>query len=107
MTEAGTVAPTQVGQIQLADFINPSGLQPRGDNLLVESVSSGAPQVGTPGTNGLGVTQQGSLETSNVNSIGAIVTLIGVQRQAEMLGRCMSLFDTEFSQIASTQLAKV
>jgi flagellar basal-body rod protein FlgF/flagellar basal-body rod protein FlgG len=51
--------------------------------------------------------KQGALESSNVNSIGSVITLIGVQRQAEMLQRAMSLFDTEFNQIASTQLAKV
>jgi flagellar basal-body rod protein FlgF/flagellar basal-body rod protein FlgG len=51
--------------------------------------------------------KQGALESSNVNSISSVVTLIGVQRQAELLQRCMSMFDTEFNQIASTQLGKV
>ena len=59
---------TTIGQIQLADFINEEGLQPIGNNLLVESASSGSPQVGTAGTNGLGTLQQNTLETSNVNS---------------------------------------
>jgi len=93
VTEPGTVAPTQVGQIQLADFINPSGLQPRGDNLLVESVSSGAPQVGTPGTNGLGSTQQGSLETSNVNVVEELVSMIEAQRAYEMNSKAISTTD--------------
>jgi flagellar basal-body rod protein FlgF len=53
------------------------------------------------------VLRQGAIETSNVNSIGSVVTLIGVQRQAEMLQRAMTLFDNEFNRIASTDLAKV
>ena len=93
VTVPGTPTPTQVGQIQLADFINPSGLQPRGDNLLVESVSSGAPQVGTPGTNGLGTTQQGSLETSNVNTVEELVSMIETQRAYEMNSKAISTTD--------------
>jgi len=93
VTVPGTPTPTQVGQIQLADFINPSGLQPRGDNLMVESVSSGAPQVGTPGTNGLGTTQQGSLETSNVNTVEELVSMIETQRAYEMNSKAISTTD--------------
>ena len=93
VTVPGTPTPTQVGQIQLADFINPSGLQPRGDNLLIESVSSGAPQVGTPGTNGLGATQQGSLETSNVNTVEELVSMIETQRGYEMNSKAIATID--------------
>ncbi|MBS0611938.1 MAG: flagellar basal-body rod protein FlgG [Proteobacteria bacterium] len=93
VTTLGTSAPTQVGQIQLADFISPSGLQPRGDNLLVESVASGAPQVGTPGTNGLGTVQQGSLETSNVNVVEELVSMIETQRAYEMNSKAISTTD--------------
>ncbi len=93
VTTAGTTAPTQIGQIQLADFINPSGLQPRGDNLLIESVASGAPQVGTPGTNGLGTTLQGSLETSNVNVVEELVSMIETQRAYEMNSKAISTTD--------------
>jgi flagellar basal-body rod protein FlgG len=93
VTTTGTTAPTQVGQIQLADFINESGLQPRGDNLLVESVASGAPQVGTPGTNGLGATQQGQLETSNVNVVEELVSMIETQRAYEMNSKAISTTD--------------
>ncbi len=91
-TLAGT-APTQVGQIQLADFINTAGLEPRGDNLVIESVASGAPQVGTPGTNGLGVTQQGALETSNVNVVEELVSMIETQRAYEMNSKAISTTD--------------
>ena len=93
VTTTGATAPTQVGQIQLADFINASGLQPRGDNLLIESVASGAPQVGTPGTNGLGATQQGSLETSNVNVVEELVSMIETQRAYEMNSKAISTTD--------------
>jgi flagellar basal-body rod protein FlgG len=93
VTTTGATAPTQVGQIQLADFINESGLQPRGDNLLVESVASGAPQVGTPGTNGLGATQQGQLETSNVNVVEELVSMIETQRAYEMNSKAISTTD--------------
>ncbi len=93
VTTLGNSAPTQVGQIQLADFINPSGLQPRGDNLLIESAASGAPQVGTPGTNGLGTLQQGSLETSNVNVVEELVSMIETQRAYEMNSKAISTTD--------------
>ena len=65
----GAAAPTQVGTLQLADFINPVGLQPIGGNLFRESAASGTPQVSNPGGNGLGNLTQGSLETSNVNVV--------------------------------------
>src|SRR5262245_42442837 len=63
----GQSAATQVGSIQLVDFVNPAGLQPRGENFLVESAASGSPQTGTPGLNGLCRFQQGALESSSVN----------------------------------------
>ena len=81
---AGQSAPTQVGQVQLADFINPAGLQPKGDNLLVQSAASGAPQTGAPGANGLGTLAQGSLEGSNVNVVESLVDMIQTQRAYEM-----------------------
>src|ERR1700693_3567552 len=59
---------TVVGQIQLADFINEEGLQPVGNNLVVESAASGAPQVGTAGTNGLGTLEPGAVRASHGNS---------------------------------------
>ena len=84
---------TQVGQIQLADFINEQGLQPVGNNLLVESAASGSPQVGTAGTNGLGTLQQGALETSNVNSVTELVSMIECQRSYEMNSKAISATD--------------
>ncbi len=81
---AGQSSPTQVGQLQLTDFINPAGLQPRGENLLVESASSGTAQTGNPGLTGLGSLQQGSVEGSNVNVVEEMVNMIETQRAYEM-----------------------
>jgi flagellar basal-body rod protein FlgG len=84
---------TTIGQIQLADFINEEGLQPTGNNLLVESAASGSPQVGTPGTNGLGTVAQGSLETSNVNTVTELVNMIECQRAYEMNSKAITTVD--------------
>jgi flagellar basal-body rod protein FlgG len=96
--------PTQIGQIQLADFINEQGLQPTGNNLLVESAASGAPQVGTPGTNGLGTLQQGALETSNVNTVTELVNMIQCQRAYEMNSKAITTTD-QMLQYLTTNLA--
>jgi flagellar basal-body rod protein FlgG len=93
VTVAGSTKPTSVGQIQLASFINVQGLQPTGNNLLAESASSGAPQVGTPGTTGLGSVQQGSLETSNVNTVTELVNMIQCQRAYEMNSKAITTTD--------------
>ncbi len=90
---AGQAAPTQVGTIQLADFVNPAGLQAVGNNLFQESGSSGAPQVGTPGLNGLGTIIQGSLEASNVNTVEELVNMIETQRAYEMNSKAIATAD--------------
>jgi flagellar basal-body rod protein FlgG len=104
VTTAGSGKPTTVGQIQLANFINVEGLQPTGNNLLIESGSSGAPQVGTPGTNGLGSLQQGSLETSNVNTVTELVNMITCQRAYEMNSKAISTTD-QMLQYLTTNLS--
>jgi flagellar basal-body rod protein FlgG len=104
VTTAGATKPTTVGQIQLANFINVEGLQPSGNNLLIESGSSGAPQVGTPGTNGLGSLQQGSLETSNVNTVTELVNMITCQRAYEMNSKAISTTD-QMLQYLTTNLS--
>lgn len=93
VTIAGQAAATQVGTLQIADFINPSGLQPRGENLFLETASSGTPQTGTPGLNGLGTLSQGSLETSNVNVVEELVSMIETQRAYEMNSRTIEAAD--------------
>ncbi|MDH5408551.1 MAG: flagellar basal-body rod protein FlgG [Gammaproteobacteria bacterium] len=83
----------QIGQIQLATFQNPSGLTAVGENLFVETAASGAPQVGTPGVNGIGTVIQGSLEGSNVNVVEELVNMIETQRAYEMNSKAISTMD--------------
>jgi flagellar basal-body rod protein FlgG len=90
---AGQSAPTQVGTIQLADFINPAGLQTVGGNLAVESASSGPPQTGSPGLTGLGTLVQGSVESSNVNVVEEMVNMIQTQRAYEMNSKAVQTTD--------------
>jgi flagellar basal-body rod protein FlgG len=77
----------------LADFTNPTGLQPIGENMFVESGASGAPQLGTPGLNGLGTILQGSLESSNVNVVKEMVDMIEAQRSYEINSKAISTAD--------------
>jgi flagellar basal-body rod protein FlgG len=84
---------TQIGQVQLADFINTQGLQNIGNNLVIESAASGSPQTGTAGANGLGTIQQGSLETSNVNTVTELVNMIECQRAYEMNSKAITATD--------------
>lgn len=93
VTLAGQSAPTQIGQLQLANFINPPGLQPIGQNLLVQSASSGSPQTGSPGQNGLGTLSQGHLESSNVNVVEELVNMIQTQRAYEMNSKAINTVD--------------
>jgi flagellar basal-body rod protein FlgG len=104
VTTAGAAKPTTVGQIQLANFINVEGLQPSGNNLLIESGSSGAPQTGTAGTSGLGTLTQGSLETSNVNTVTELVNMITCQRAYEMNSKAISTTD-QMLQYLTTNLS--
>jgi len=90
---AGNVAPQELGQIQLASFINPNGLSPQGQNLFIETAASGAPQVGTPGTNALGTIKQGYVETSNVNVVEELVQMIQTQRAYELNSKAVQTSD--------------
>lgn len=89
----GSATPTQIGNIQLADFVNPTGLQAMGENLFHESGSSGSPQIGTPNSNGLGSVNQGSLETSNVNVVEELVDMIEAQRAYELNSKAIATTD--------------
>ena len=91
---SGATAPTQVGNIQLVDFINETGLQARGENLYLETASSGSPTPGTPGQNGLGTIIQGALETSNVNVVEELVNMIETQRTYEVNSRAIETADS-------------
>jgi flagellar basal-body rod protein FlgF/flagellar basal-body rod protein FlgG len=88
------------GSIRLVEFAPGTKLTSEGGTLLAAPAGSAKPAQQP-------ALKQGALESSNVNSISSVVTLIGVQRQAEMLQRAMSLFDAEFNRIASSDLAKV
>ena len=93
VTQPGQAAPTQVGSIQLATFINASGLQARGENLYVETASSGTPTTNTPGSNGAGVVQQSYIETSNVNVVEELVNMIQTQRAYELNSKAVQTAD--------------
>ncbi|CAK0778298.1 flagellar basal-body rod protein FlgG [Gammaproteobacteria bacterium] len=89
----GVAAPSQLGTLQLADFVNPTGLQAIGDNLFLETGASGSPQTGTPGLNGMGTMIQGSVESSNVNVVEEMVNMIETQRAYEMNSKAVSTTD--------------
>ena len=93
VTSAGSSGSTQVGSLQLVDFINPAGLMPMGGNLYLESSASGSPQTGTPGQNGLGTLMQGYVEGSNVNVVEELVSMIETQRAYEMNSKAISTSD--------------
>jgi flagellar basal-body rod protein FlgG len=97
----GQADPVQVGTIQLTDFVNPAGLQPRGSNLYIETISSGPPQPGTPGLNGLGSIAQGALETSNVSVVEELVSMIETQRAYEMSSRAIETSDQMLQQLTN------
>jgi flagellar basal-body rod protein FlgG len=88
-----TTSPVQVGNIQLATFINNGGLQSVGENLFVETASSGTPTPNTPGSNGAGLINQGLVETSNVNVAEELVTMIQTQRAYEMNSKAIQTSD--------------
>lgn len=98
----GTSTPTQLGQIQLARFVNKAGLESIGDNLFVETAASGPAQVGNPSSEGMGNLLQAYLELANVNSVTEIADLIAAQRAYEMNARVISGADEMMS--ATSQL---
>lgn len=91
---------SQIGNIELASFVNPGGLQSVGNNLYVASVASGDPLLGTPGQEGLGELTQGFLETSNVNIVTELVDMISAQRAYELNSRSIRAADEMLKQLA-------
>jgi flagellar basal-body rod protein FlgG len=89
----GQALPQTVGQIQLANFVNPAGLEPKGQNLYAETAASGTPTTGAPGANGMGQLQQGFVETSNVNVVEELVSMIQTQRAYELNSKAISTSD--------------
>jgi len=92
-TLPGQAAPQTLGQIQLANFVNPAGLDPKGSDLFAETAASGAPSTGAPGANGTGTIQQGFTETSNVNVVEELVQMISTQRAYELNSKAISTSD--------------
>ncbi|QDC44318.1 flagellar basal-body rod protein FlgG [Methylophilus medardicus] len=93
ITTPNSTATTQIGQIQVATFINPAGLQAKGENLFVETTASGNPNTNTPGTNGAGLLSQGYVETSNVNVVEELVSMIQTQRAYEINSKAITTSD--------------
>ncbi|RME18584.1 MAG: flagellar basal-body rod protein FlgG [Bdellovibrio sp.] len=85
--------PQNIGQIEIANFINPAGLKNIGGNLFVPTPASGLPQQGVPGTGGLGTIAQGQLETSNVNIVDEMVNMISAQRAYETNSKVIQAAD--------------
>ncbi len=93
VTQQGTATPVQVGTVQLANFINPAGLSALGQNVYGETAASGTATTGTPGTNGLGTVNQGFVETSNVNVVEEMVSMIQTQRAYEINSKAIMASD--------------
>lgn len=92
-TLPGQTAPSTLGQLELAMFVNKAGLQGIGDNMYLETPASGAPQNGTPNVDGFGNLQQGNLEQANVEAVSEISDLIAAQRAYEMNAKVISAAD--------------
>jgi flagellar basal-body rod protein FlgG len=95
--QSGNNAPTQIGQVELAYFVNPQGLEPMGDNLYRESNASGGVNTAVPGSDSTGTLIQGALESSNVNVVEELVNMIETQRAYEMNSKAISTTDEMLS----------
>lgn len=93
VTLPGQATPQAVGQLQLASFVNPAGLDPKGQNLFTETAASGTPNTGAAGSNGLGQLAQGFVETSNVNVVEELVAMIQTQRAYELNSKAIQTSD--------------
>eukprot|EP01137_Pigoraptor_chileana_P031875 Opistho-2@20389 len=100
VTVPGTAQPQTLGQIQLATFVNPAGLDPKGQNLYTETASSGTPNAGAPNANGIGSLQQGFVETSNVNVVEELVQMIQTQRAYELNSKAVQTSDQMLQKLA-------
>jgi len=95
--QAGATAPSVVGNLELATFVNEAGLEAIGDNLYLESGSSGAPNLSVPGVDGTGVLLQGYTEASNVDAVSEVTALIIAQRAYEMNSKVITAADQMLS----------
>jgi flagellar basal-body rod protein FlgG len=100
VTVPGSGTPSQVGTLQLTTFVNPAGLESKGENLYVETGASGSPNTNTPGTNGAGVLMQGFVETSNVSVVEEMVNMIQTQRAYEINSKAITTSDQMLQKLA-------
>jgi flagellar basal-body rod protein FlgG len=100
-TVPGHDQPTEVGQIDLAMFANPTGLESIGDNLLVETAASGSALVSKPGTDGAGTLTQGALEGANVKAVEEMIDMITTQRAYEMNSKVIQTADQMLQKLTS------
>ena len=98
--QAGSTATTQIGTLQVATFINPAGLESKGENLYAETAASGTPSPNTPGTNGAGALWQGYVETSNVNVVEEMVNMIQTQRAYEINSKAITTSDQMLAKLS-------
>ncbi|BAK77672.1 flagellar basal-body rod protein FlgG [Pseudogulbenkiania sp. NH8B] len=102
ITQSGSTAQTEIGQLTLANFVNPTGLLALGDNLFQETTASGTPTVGNPGSDALGKLKQGALEGSNVQVVEEMVDMIAAQRTYEMNTKVLSAADNMMQYLAQS-----
>ena len=100
VTQQAQAATQGVGQLQLASFINPAGLESLGGNLYAETAASGTPNAGAPGANGHGAVRQGFVEGSNVNVVEELVSMIATQRAYEMNSKAIQSSDQMLQRLA-------
>ena len=98
----GQTNPSQVGLIQLANFVNPAGLQNMGGNLATQTQASGSPITGTPTQNGLGSVAQGYLEGSNVSVVDEMIDMIATQRAYELNTQAAKSVDNMLGYLTQT-----
>jgi flagellar basal-body rod protein FlgG len=100
VTVPGAAAPTQVGSLMVSTFVNAAGLESKGENLYVETGSSGTANANTPGTNGAGALMQGYTESSNVNVVEEMVNMIQTQRAYEINSKAITTSDQMLQKLA-------
>lgn len=99
-TVAGSATATELGQLTLTSFVNPTGLLALGENLFQETAASGTPTEGRPGEGALGKLKQGALEGSNVQVVEEMVDMIAAQRTYEMNTKVLSAADNMLQYLA-------
>ena len=101
VTVQGQQLPQVIGQMQISGFVNPAGLEPKGQNIYAETAASGTATTGTPGLAGLGTLRQGFVETSNVNVVEELVSMIATQRAYELNSKAVQTSDQMLQKLAA------